>query len=368
MIKQDLPQLHELLHQMNLPDVLTFDNGMQVCHADEWSMRRSAILDNLRREIYGYSPEPPASVAGQVINCLEHDLANKAVQWSLVLNFETPKGSFAFPLTLIIPKRVQKPPTFLNIAFRPDIPDKYLPVEEIIDNGYAIASFCYLDVSADAADDFRQGLPAHYPRDPETGWGKISVWAWAASRVMDYLQTRDDLDHGRIAVVGHSRLGKTALWCGAQDERFSLVISNNSGCAGAALHRGKSGERVEQITRMFPFWFCGRFPTYANREEALPFDQHHLLALAAPRALYISSAAEDDWADPRSEFLSALAASPVYEILGQDGLLTPDRLPTTGTDLHQGRIAYHLREGSHFLSRSDWQKFMTFRRDHQDRF
>ena len=354
--------LAALLQERKLPDVLTANDGRIVKSAGDWAGRRLEILDILRREIYGYAPPAPAVVQGIVSQTDDSAFAGKAVQWTLSLQFDTPGGRFAFPLTLIVPKRTRRAPVFLHIAFRPEVPEKYLPAEELIDGGFAIANFCYLDVAPDAADGFKQGLPALYERTGAVSWGKISIWAWAASRVMDYLQSRDDLDRDQVAVIGHSRLGKTALWCSAQDERFSMAISNNSGCSGAALNRGKRGETVEAITRVFPFWFCDRFRIYANREEDLPFDQHFLLSLTAPRALYISSAAEDDWADPRSEFLAALAASPVYERLGAAGLVTPDRLPPVGTELRQGKIIYNLREGTHYLSRSDWLKFMAAHR------
>ncbi len=359
------PVLNNLLQERQLPDVLqSFDGSRAACPAD-WARRRLEILDLLRREIYGFAPAAPASVVGQITENQTDAFANKAIRQTVVIEFPTPGGKFAFSLTLIVPKQVKRAPVFLAIAFRPNIPDIYLPAEEIVDNGFAVATFCYNDISPDENDRFAKGLPALYPRDEQTGWGKISVWAWAASRVMDYLQTRDDLDPDHVAVIGHSRLGKTALWCGAQDERFATAISNDSGCAGAALFRGKSGERIEAITRVFPYWFCGRFPAYAEREDALPFDQHFLISLIAPRAVYIGSAAEDDWADPHAEFLAALAASPVYRLLGYPGLVTPDRLPEPGTILQDGRAAYHLRTGSHFLSRSDWQIYMANLRRNQ---
>jgi hypothetical protein len=186
------------------------------------------------------------------------------------------------------------------------------------------------------------------------------MWAWAASRVMDYLQTLEGIDGKRIAVIGHSRLGKTALWCAAQDERFAMGISNDSGCSGAAITRDKKGEHIKDITRSFKYWFCENYLKYVDNEEALPFDQHFLLSAIAPRPVYVCSALEDEWADPQSEFLSCVASSCVYELLGVKGLIAGDEYPEPGTSLHEGSIGYHLREGTHYLSRYAWQRFMEY--------
>jgi hypothetical protein len=179
---------------------------------------------------------------------------------------------------------------------------------------------------------------------------------------MDFIQTLEEVDKARIAVVGHSRLGKTALWCAAQDERFIMGISNESGCSGAAISRGKKGERIRDIVKTFPYWFCENYKEYVDNEENMPFDQHFLISAIAPRYVYVSSAIGDEWADPESEFLSCVAASDVYELFGVKGLVTEDRLPEVGTKLHEGRIGYHLRGGTHYLSRYDWQGFMEFMR------
>lgn len=188
--------------------------------------------------------------------------------------------------------------------------------------------------------------------------GKIMVWAWAAMRVMDYVQTREDIVHEHVAVIGHSRLGKTALVAGAFDERFALTISNDSGCNGAALFRGKTGQTIASSRN--PFWVNNRLMSYADRKYELPFDQHFLLAAIAPRAVYVASADEDDWADPKSEFLCCAAASPAFEAFGEKGLVHEGKLPQTGELLHEGKIAYHRRKGTHYLSREDWKYFMKY--------
>lgn len=373
--------IHSMLEQRKLPELMRFCDGTPVITKQDWRRRREEILDILRREIYGYAPEAPKEVMGLVVERNETAFANKAVQEQIFIEFDTPKGKYSFPITLLLPKRVESAPMFLLLNFRPDVPDRYLPAEEIIDNGYGVAMMYYEKVSldnnhaeetfADINDYFygpRDGLSAMYPRDRKTGWGKIGVWAFAASRVMDYLCTRPEVDKDRVCVVGHSRLGKTALWAGAQDERFSMVCSNDSGCGGAAIFRGKTGEDIQFMADKIPFWFCGNYCDYAGREDELPYDQHYLLALIAPRALVVSSAIEDDWSDPVSEFLATVAAEPAFLLTGQPGMEAIDRIPAVNTFLLSGNPAYQVREGSHFFSRTDWLGFMKFREIHQGKF
>jgi hypothetical protein len=352
------------LRKRKIPEVLVLKSGQCVNNKDLWTKRRSEIIELLSSEIYGFSPPAPLKVKAAEKQTDEEAFAGKAVHSVIDLSFDTPKGEFTFPVNLVTPMDAAEVPLFLHIAFRPDIPDKYCPTEEIIDGGFAIASFCYNDVVPDRDDGFVEGLAGMFSTNKRAAceWGKISMWAWAASRVMDFLQTLDAVDRGRIAVVGHSRLGKTALWCAAQDERFAVGISNNSGCSGAALSRGKEGEQIHNITDMFGYWFCENYKKYRGNETALPFDQHFLLSAIAPRFVYVSSAEEDQWADPKSEFLCCVAASPVYELLGLKGLVTPDKYPETGTVLHEGNIGYHMRKGTHYLSRYDWQCFMEYMR------
>lgn len=221
------------------------------------------------------------------------------------------------------------------------------------------------DVTADN-NDFCDGIAGVLYRGErkESDCGKIAIWSWAASRVMDYCRTLNCLDFSKAAVIGHSRLGKTALLTGMLDERFKFVISNNSGCTGAALSRGKAGEQVERINSEFPFWFAPNYAKYGGREYEMPFDQHYLLAACAPRYVYVGSAAEDIWSDPDSEYLACCAASEVYESLGMSGFVHPDRLPVTGDVLQEGSIGYHLRFGGHYFSREDWKYYFAFIKAH----
>ena len=350
--------LKEKLAARGIPALMTMNDGRPVKTPDDWRARRVELIDLLSREEYGYTPAAPEKVTGEV-EAKADAFANKASQETVRLSFDTPSGPFSFPFTLVTPKAVKKAPVFVVIAFRPEVPDRYLPTEEIIDHGFAIATFCYKDVTDDSAEFDK--LAAMYPRDPKTGWAKIGMWAFAASRVLDYLETREEIDATRACVTGHSRLGKTALWCGAQDERFAMVISNCSGCSGAAISRDKIGESVDRIAQVFPFWFCGNYQAWRGREHEAPFDQHMLLSLVAPRKLYVCSAEEDSWADPQSEFLSCVAASEAWTALRVPGLVTPDEMPALNQPLTDGGVCYHVRSGSHFFSRTDWLNHMACR-------
>jgi len=346
----------EELQARQLPPVL-----LPGTTAENWSARREELVNLFREHVYGFAPPPPQRVQGVVVQVERRAWAGKAEHREISLQFETPKGLFSFPVHLVLPYSAERLPLGVYIAFERYPCGKYGPIEEIVDSGYAIATFCYQDVSRDCEDNFTSGLAAMYPRsDMPNEWGKISLWAWAASRVLDYVLTLEEVDPYRVFSVGHSRLGKTSLWAAAQDERFRAAVVNNSGCSGAAITRGKVGERIADIVRAFPYWFCRNYHQYRGREEELPVDQHQLVAAVAPRLVYISSAEEDTWADPRSEFLAAVAASDAYELLGLQGLVYPNRFPEPGDFFHEGRIGYHLRSGTHFLSREDWQQFFKY--------
>ena len=326
---------------------------------------RATMLDILQREEYGFLPPPPDAVtfAAEDIPGVTNFCAGKATLEKVTATCTLGDKVFAFPFYAVLPTDGKPHPFFIHINFRPDVPDRYMPTEELVDNGFAVLSFCYKDVTSDDGD-FTDGLAGVlYPDGVrgDTDAGKIAMWAWAAHRVMDYAQTRGDvlrLDAG--VVCGHSRLGKTALFTAATDERFAFAHSNNSGCGGAALARENTGERVKDICRTFPFWFCRNYAKYADNEGALPFDQHFLVASVAPRRVMIASAAEDAWADPVSEFLGCVAAGEAFA----GGFVCDDRLPQVGDAYLDGDIGYHLRAGLHYFSRADWLRLMTFVKKH----
>ena len=353
--------IKEIIKKKNLPDLLTFNDGIKVTSKEDWEKRRKEIFSILENEIYG-TPVPfkkfNTEVSEDKIIC-----AGKGLHTSVKLSFPEAEN-FSFPVEILRPDTKKKVPVFVFLNFRPDLYDRYLPTEEIIDNGFAVARIYYKDVTSDDGD-FTNGIAKYAVKNRENGadCGKIAMWAWSASRTLDYLETTNLFDMNNVAVMGHSRLGKTALVAGAYDERFKFVMSNDSGCSGAAITRGKVGETVDDICMRFPFWFCENYNKYRKAEDTMPFDQHFLLALSAPRYVSVHSAIEDRWADPDSEYLSCVAADDAYKILGEKGFVYPDRLPVIGDDFIKGSIGYSLRAGTHFLSRWDWNKYMNFIRE-----
>jgi hypothetical protein len=359
-----------------LPDPLVSNDGSRVTK-ETWPARRTAILELFRQHVYGRAPvDRPQNLAFKTLEEDLRDLEGRATRRLVEISFDTPHGGrFKFPVQLYLPNAATKPvPAIVLLQFQ-GLTDRATPL--VIDRGYALAVLDRNGLAADDKNTYREGIINAYsgtgPLAAEA-WRAIAAWAWGASRVVDYLETEPAIDRTRIGVTGHSRMGKTALWAGATDERFATVLSNNSGCGGAALARRVFGETVGRINTAFPHWFCENHNRYNDREAELPVDQHMLIALIAPRRVYVTSADEDLWADPRGEFLSCLHADPVFRLLGVAGLGTTSRVASKGDDASQtmppldqpitgGHIGYHVRTGRHALTEYDWERYLDFASD-----
>lgn len=348
------------------PDLLTTLDGSPVASPADWRVRRGELLSIIDREQYGIQPDFSGKAQGTVDKVDDSCCAGRAKRESLRIAFDTPSGSFAFPLQFVYPADEGPHPLILLLNFDKDLYGPFCPVEEIIDNGFALGYIYYQDITSDDGD-MSSGLAGCYPRkDPNTDWGKLSMWAFAASRALDYLLTRPEVDPRNSAVIGHSRLGKAALLCGAHDERFRFTIANDSGCGGAALEQTKheGAETYAHMKEAFPFWFCANRHQYADSQANMPYDQHFLLAAIAPRYVALGGAAQDAWADPYSEQLCCLAASPAWALHDMPGFAGPSSPVAIGTAYHDGAVGYHLRQGVHYLSRQDWLQYMAFIKRH----
>lgn len=351
--------LEQELKNRRIADVLLDSEGKRITDIEAWEKQRRIILEYFQTQMYGRIPPRPKRICFVQEICEEVFCAGKAPLRKVIIHMELENGSFSFPVYSVVP--VRKPHTaYILINFRDNVPDRYLPTEELTDLGCAVFSFCYQDITSDD-NDFGNGLAGLlFPegRNAPDASGKIAMWAWAAMRVMDYVQSLKEVEGSRVVVTGHSRLGKTALLAGAVDPRFMAAASNDSGCAGAKLERGGTGETFSRIFHNFPYWFCPAFQKYAAGEETMLYDQHCLLAAIAPRKVFVGSASEDLWADPKSEFLSCVAASPVYELYGLKGLIHEDKYPEAPAWLNEGSIRYHIRRGMHYMSREDWLAYL----------
>ena len=350
--------LNAELAKRNLPDLFSV-NGIKITNKEEWErLARPYWKSLLLQEEYGAIPEIlpfTISTERQWV-----DFAGKAIWDKVVFTFENEGKTHSVPTQFICPADGEKHPFFIYINFRPDIPDRYLPVEELIDNGFGVFTVCYSDVTPDN-NEF-SGLPDLFNEGVcgQNRTGKIGYWSYMASRMMDYLLTREEVQKDAVGVCGHSRLGKTALLTAALDERFAFACANNSGCSGAALSRYASvgGEKIADIVPRFPFWFIPSYAKYMNNEDALPFDQHALLALVAPRGAFIGGADLDVWADNDNQFLNCCAVTPVWKLYGKKGFVAPDCYPKVGDNLNDGEVGFHLRAGKHYHSRTDWLAYM----------
>lgn len=396
-----------------VPDPLVMADGAPVRDAATWrARRRPELLRQFESLVYGRTPEQPLLVVASNPR-VERNIGTKgsdpavpgAARTEVTLHLSRAGREVAINLLLYTPAIARGPvPVVVGLNFNGNqavaadpgiaLATSWLPdraagvannratdqtrgveasrwqVETLLARGYALATAYYGDLDPDFDDGFQNGVHPLFYRPGQTRpadgqWGAIGAWAWGLSRMLDYLETRRDVDARRAIVMGHSRLGKAALWAGAQDRRFAMVISNNSGCGGAALGKRVFGETIAHITASFPHWFTARFSRYAGHEADLPVDQHELLALIAPRPLYVASAVEDRWADPRGEFLGALGADPVYRLLGTPGLGVTE-MPAVDTPVGH-TIGYHVRSGGHDVTAYDWAQYLAFADRHLGR-
>ena len=360
----------EQIPTYSLPDPLLMNNGSKLADAEVWRKNhRPEILELFREHVFGRAPiGRPDGMTFATGTVDPQVLQGAATVKNIVVNFTGESSGLRMDMRVYTPNKATNPvPCFLYLG-RPMPADSPLPsrlveaLQEIISRGYALAIIDRSALDGDEHDGFGNGVHGEFdPPGERTGeaWGTIAAWAWGLSRALDYLETDKDVDAKRVAAMGVSLGGKTALWAGAQDERFAMSISVCSGCTGAALSRRRFGEPVGAINARFPNWFCENYHKYNWQEDELPIDQHMLLSLIAPRLLYVSSADEDLWADPRGEFLGAKHANPVYELLGDPGL-EADNMPALESPVHAGRIGYHIRRGGHGLEHYDWLRYLDF--------
>ncbi len=347
---------------------------------------REEMKEILLEKLYGKMPdtayevsvsEPRPGIKGRVAYC-QGTTGPSIVDMTVTTEY----GSHSFPVYRVLQNDGKKHPLFIHINFYPGQPSLGCPSEEVADRGFNVISICNEEVQPDY-DVWDRGLgtvllPPKARAEHENMAGKLHLWAWTASRLLDYALTLPCVDPENVAVIGHSRLGKTALLAGMMDERFKYVISNDSGCCGAALVRGgtgysktigpygQPGEPLEYLAGNVPSWFAPNFLKYAFTNMPDGFDQHYLMATIAPRYLYVASGSMDEWADPDSEFLGACAASEMWEKQGLVGMVHNDRMPENDDKYQEGRVAYHRRHGRHALSRHDWNRFMDYILRHMD--
>jgi hypothetical protein len=384
-----------------LPDPLVLASGRRVTDAAAWRQaRRAEILGLFERHVFGTSLPAPPTLESVVRDVERQALGGAATRRQVSIRLAAGADAPALELLIYVPNgRQGRAPAFLGLNFngnhavvadptillstrwmRDSVPGveqhratqasrgseaSRFPIETIVKGGFALVTAYYGDLEPDHPEGWKDGIRGRLTAPgggPAPSWGAIGAWAWGLSRALDYLASDPDIDATRVAVIGHSRLGKAALWAGARDERFALVVSNDSGEGGAAITRRRFGETITRINTSFPHWFTPAYRTFNDREDDLPVDFHELLALIAPRPLYVASASEDLWADPRGEFLSAVAAEPVYTLLGSPGLGVRE-MPAPGVSVGQ-RIGYHVRAGKHDLTREDWEHYLTFAARH----
>jgi hypothetical protein len=397
----ELPDAAALPSRPELPDPLVMLNGDKITTKEAWQSKRRPELKTLfQHYMYGYFPDAPKEVTGKIEREDPKYFGGKATKKEVTISFG-PEAMPKIHLLLVIPNTRKKPaPCFVGMNFcgnhalvkdptillptvwmypnRPGVTDNRATeagrgtdvdvwaLEQSIDRGYAVATFYNGDIKPDHPK-YTDGIQKHFFKEGQTEpgpreWGVIASWAWGISRAVDYLVTDKDIDRTKIAAVGHSRLGKTALLAAAFDERIALAIPLQAGCGGTAPSRGKVGESVQRINTSFPHWFNGEFKKFNEHPDRLPFDQHCLVALCAPRPVLFANAVEDTWANPDGQFEMLKAADPVYRLLGAGGL-DAKKMPEVNA-LVDSTLGYYIRPGKHSMRKSDWKVFLDFADKH----
>lgn len=372
--------------QNNLPALLTSQQGKIISSVKQWEkIRRPEIQQLVEKEMYG---RVPSELKIAEVNLLDQDdeaLNGRAIRKQVRLTFRGNQKELSVELLVYLPKGKKTYPTFLGYNFGGNqtvlndtaihiakawngpakprgVETANWEVERLINAGCGVATMYYWDIAPDK-EDFSFGIYPLLYQQAQTQpaaeeWGSLAAWAWGLSRALDYLKTDKQVDGSKVIVIGHSRLGKAALWAGANDQRFAAVISNNSGCGGASIYRGKEGETLLKMNNRFPRWTAKNFKKYTDHEELLPFDQHMVLAMVAPRPLYVASASEDAWADPKNEYKSAFLATEVYKLYGLKGIDSPV-FPALNTPVGS-TVSYHIRNGKHDILAYDWDQYISF--------
>jgi hypothetical protein len=379
-----------------LPNPLQKPDGSLVKTQLEWKKQRTYLLKLLADNEYGILPTAKIPISYKILEINKDALNGKGIRKRIELNFA---NKYTAEMVLYIPKNVAKPAVFVGLNFCGNhcvtaetdvpIPTKWMidfkdgtvvnnratekgradqasrwQLDYLISQGFAVATAYYGDFEPDHPEGWKEGIRGTLANElsiKSEQWSAIGAWAWGLSRMMDYLQTEALVNAKKVIITGHSRLGKGALWAAANDERFAAVISNNSGEGGTALARRNYGETVGRITSSFPHWFIPKFSTYASNPNQLPTDQHTLLSLMAPRPLYVASAEEDRWADPKGEFLGAFHAQPVYALFKKEGLGVTE-LPAVNQPVGK-TIRYHVRTGGHDITAYDWEQYVKFAKE-----
>jgi (4-O-methyl)-D-glucuronate---lignin esterase len=377
-----------------LPDPLVFNDGTSVRTAADWTKRRRAeVLELFATNVFGHSPAPPQKLEYEVFDTDQNALNGKAIRKQITIYFSPSEDGPKEDILLYLPKEAGKPvPLFLILSFsgnqtatsetaiklgttwnprtrqKSQAPEDsrgrgQADTERILARGYGYATINYVDIEPDFRGGYLSGLRRLFFKpgqvEPAPGeWGAIGAWSYGLSRALDYFEKDKDVDAKRVAIVGHSRLGKTVLWAGSIDTRFAMVISSCSGEGGASLSRRDYGERIKNLAANFPYWFNTEYQKFADNEAKLPVDMHELIALIAPRPVYITAGETDRWADPKGEFLACVAAGPVFRLLGGEDLGT-DQMPALDQPIMKS-LAYHIHTGGHSITPFDWEQFLKY--------